>query len=307
MSNGLSEQPPAEKAAPVPQVPAVVGAVLIALLLALMYWRSSRLMYGNWTLIDSYYSHGFLILPISLFLAWRKRREILKTPVAPTFWGYPFVLGAVALLLAGDFFGFSVFGQLSIVPMLVGLCLVLLGKGHFKILWFPLAFLLFMIPIPASMTQSIALNLKLFATECAVLAAQALTLPIIREGSFVHFGNDHLLIGEVCGGLRSLIALFAIGALMAYFSKSRLWARFLILVCSGPIAVIANVFRILTLCVVGYFWGSRVAAGTFHDVSGLFIFAVAFFLFFCLEALVRRLAPASPSTDSASQSTGGPS
>ena len=61
---------------------------------------------------------------------------------------------------------------------------------------------------------------------------------------------------------------------------------------AGPIAIVANVFRILVLCVVGYFWGSAVAFGTFHDVSGFFIYGVAFILFFLLEAGLRKLAPA---------------
>ena len=128
----------------------------------------------------------------------------------------------------------GVFGQLSMIPMLGGLILFLLGRRHARILWFPVAFLIFMVPIPPSLTQSIVLHIKLLATEAAVRLAQLATLPIIRDGSFVHFGDDQLLVGEVCGGLRSLIALLAFGALMCYISKTRLWARILILAVSGP-------------------------------------------------------------------------
>jgi len=122
------------------------------------------------------------------------------------------------------------------------------------------------------------------------------TPPLVQQGSYVHWttgeGTDHLLVGEICGGLRSLIALLAFGALMAYISKTRNWARMIILLCSAPIAIIANVFRIFLLCVVGYYYGSHVAAGTFHDVSGYLIFVVAFILFFTLERQLRRFAPA---------------
>jgi exosortase/archaeosortase family protein len=81
---------------------------------------------------------------------------------------------------------------------------------------------------------------------------------------------------------------------MAYYSKARPWARGLTLVMSGPIAIISNVTRIFMVCVVGYFWGSQIAAGKFHDISGFCIFAIAFVLFAALEAVLRRWAPALP-------------
>jgi len=271
---------------------AAAKAVPVILLLVVVYRVPVAVMHRTWNLVDSYYSHGFLIPPISLFLVWLRREALLRARVRPSLWGYPFLLCAALLLVLGAFLGFTVFGQFSLIPMIVGLVLVLLGPEHLKIMWFPIAFLLFMIPIPPALTQSISLNLKLLATECAIGVARALTFPMVREGSFVYFKQDSLLIGEVCGGLRSLISLLAIGALMAYFSKSRPWARILILILSGPIAIVANVFRILVLCVVGYFWGSAVASGTFHDVSGFFIYGVAFILFFLLEAGLRKLAPA---------------
>jgi exosortase len=117
------------------------------------------------------------------------------------------------------------------------------------------------------------------------------TLPMVRDGSFVHFGDDKLLVGEVCGGLRSLIALIAFGAIMSYISKTRVLARLLILLISGPVAIVSNMIRIFGLCVVGYFWGSSIAAGKFHDISGILIFVVAFILLFAFEAVLRRFAP----------------
>jgi exosortase len=149
-----------------------------------------------------------------------------------------------------------------------------------------------MIPIPPSMTQSVSLKVKLLATEGAVQMSQFFGLPMVRDGSYIHFKDDFLLVGEVCGGLRSLIALLAFGAIMAYISKTRNWARAAILLMSGPVAVAANISRIFLLCVIGYFYGSEVAAGTVHDVSGILIFVVAFILMFLLEAIFRKIAPA---------------
>lgn len=267
------------------------GAIPVIVLLAIIYWQPFRQMYVVWTLPDSYYSHGFLVPPICFYLVWLRRRQLRDTPACPSLWGYAFLGAAAALLLVGAFLGFAVLGQISLVPMLAGVVLVLLGTGHLGVVWFPIVFLFSMIPIPPSFTQSVALDLKLFATACAVWLARLAMLPVIHEGSFVYFRDDSLLIGEVCGGLRSLISMLAIGALMAYFSKAKTWARALTLAVSVPIAIVANVFRIFLLCVVGYLWGSRTAGGIFHDVSGILMFALAFLLFFTLEGFFRKVAP----------------
>ncbi len=267
---------------------------VIAVLYVVAYARAAYDLYINWTLVDSYYTHGFLVPFISLYFVWRQRNALRAAPGGSSLQGVLWVLGALGLQTFGTFLGFRVFTQISMVVMLTGLSLLLLGKARTRLLWFPIAFLLFMVPIPPSLTQSISLKVKLLATESAVQLANLVMLPMVREGSYVHFGDDKLLVGEVCGGLRSLIALLALGALMAYLSKARAWARIALFILAAPVAIISNVLRIFLLCAVGYFWGSRIAAGTFHDVSGIFIYVVAFACFFLLETLFRRLFPAAP-------------
>ena len=272
----------------------------VVALLVLIFWDAGKTLYTNWTLADSYYSHGFLVPVVSLVLIWRERAALRRLPASPSAWGVLWIVFGAICLFTGDFLHFAVLGSLAIIPMVVGALLMLQGRQRVARIWFPLAFLLFMIPIPPSLTQSVAFKLKLLAAECAVRLARLLTLPIVRDGSYVHFGDDRLIIGDICGGLRSLIALLALGALMAYMSKTRPWARLLVLLLAGPIAVASNVFRIFLLCVVGHFWGSGVAGGTVHDVSGYLIFVVAFVLFFSLESLLRRLAPAGPEEEGGS-------
>jgi len=274
--------------------------VIFAALYGLLYWRSMQELYLNWTLTDSYYTHGFLIPLISLFFVWRDRRVLASLPVAASPSGLAWILISGLLLLAGDYLGFRVIAGFSMIPMLTGICLVLFGGAWTRRLWFPILFLLFMIPIPPSLTQNLALKLKLTAAHSAVVLANLLTLPMVQDGSWVHFGNDRLLVGDICGGLRSLIALLALGAVFAYISAVRNWARALILIMAAPIAVAANIIRIFFLCVVGYFWGSEVAGGKVHDYSGILIFGVAILLFSALELPLRRIAPRREDTKSLS-------
>lgn len=271
--------------------PALIASIVAsAALLAFTYKGLFKIMYTSWNATDSYYSHGFLIPPIVLFICWLKRKEFLAAPLRSSPAGYPLILGAGFFLLLSGFLGFNVIGQLTLLPMIAGLCLIFFGWPRTKVLWFPLLFLIMMIPLPGSVTQSITFKLKLLAAQVAVGITNVLGYPLVRQGSYIHWENDSLLVGDVCGGLRSLIALLAIGMLMAYFSKTKPWARVVILLMSGPIAVVANIFRILLLCIVAYYWGSDYAAGDFHDISGVFIYIVAFALFFTMEGILRKFA-----------------
>ncbi len=268
---------------------------VLFLVLGYLYWHASNEMYKVWKLSSSYYTHGFLVPIVSAVLIWQKRDRLAQLERIPALVGYVWIVGACLFLLMGDYLSFRVFSQLSLIPMIVGVCLLFEGTARTRTIWFPIAYLIFMIPIPPSLTQSILFKLKIVAAKSAVLLSNGLGLPMVQDGSRILWstplGIDQLQVGDVCGGLRSLIALLAFGALMAYLSKTQSWAKILLLAVSPFIAVIANVFRIFLLCIVGYFWGSEIAAGTVHDVSGYMIFVVAFAMFFGLEMLLRKYAP----------------
>jgi exosortase len=300
MSSPITQDVPAGRSTTVDgrfkQHPGLYWAILgvsVALIFA-NFWHSFVDIYHNWRLPDSLYSHALIIPPISLFFAWRLRREVLAAPyVSGTWLGFTCLLGGCLLLLLGDFLGFMTLVHIALLPVLTGICLIVLGLRATAILWFPLAFIFFMFPMPYSIISVISFQSKIFATEAAVALGKACTIPLVQDGSYVHLrAGDKLLVGDVCGGMRSLIALLAFGVLMAYISKTRWWARILIVLVSPVVAVVANVARIFFLCLVGYFGGSQAATGLVHDASGIGIFAVAFALLFTVEAILRKVAPA---------------
>ncbi|MBX7255473.1 MAG: exosortase/archaeosortase family protein [Candidatus Hydrogenedentes bacterium] len=251
---------------------------------------------------NSYYTHAFLVPFICLFFTWRMRNELARIPRGSSNWGYAVLGCACLMVLGGDLLGLRMLGEAAIIPLLAGFVLIFLGAGHLRRLWFPLAFLLFMIPLPEFLTTSITFRVKMLAMDCAIFLSRACLLPMIRDGSYVRFGDDQLLIGDVCGGLRSLIALLALGAMMSYMSQTRPCARVLTLLVSVPVAVFSNVLRIFFLCVVASFWGSEVASGWVHDISGLFIYVVALLLLFGFDRLLHRLAPSKPHTSAQASS-----
>jgi exosortase len=198
----------------------------------------------------------------------------------------------------------DVLGETAFVVLVVGLFVSFQGLHRAFVAWFALFYLFFIIPIPPSITTQITFKLKTIAAQVSVDVLSALGLPLIREGSYIHWSTDRLLVGDVCGGLKSLIALIAFGTFMAYISKTRLWARWVLFVLAGPIAIVVNVLRIMFLAVVGYYYGSDVAGGKVHDVSGIAIFVAAFAVYLALEGALRKYAPAREDSAEDPEATG---
>lgn len=259
----------------------------LTILLSLIFWDAIHEMVYNYNKKDSYYSHGYIVPFISLYFVWKQRAELQRAARKPAALGLWIIALSCLIVVLGDFLEFLVIQQFALVFAITGIVLAIWGKEHARILWFPLAFLLFMIPMPGSITHALVLHVKILAIDCTVWVARLFSLPMLRDGSYIAFGNDRLLVGEVCGGLRSLIALLALGAVIGYMSKASNWARITLFLVSAPVAIFANVARIFFLCIVGYIWGSSAATGKVHDISGIAIYAIAAIALSCVEFLFR--------------------
>jgi len=163
---------------------------------------------------------------------------------------------------------------LLVIP---GLVLLFLGKQFLRKLLFPIFFLIFMIPLPMVAIANISFRLKIFASQIAVFLVRLTGLPVVREGSVIKTAHSYLVVEDPCSGIRSLIALIALGTLMAYFSRLSRAKKIILFLSSAPIAIFSNVIRIAVLTLVSEMYGSKIATGTFHDVMGFVVFAIAFF------------------------------
>lgn len=237
------------------------------------YWRTER---G---------AHGPMILLISAWLAWRERRALSggsDERMPRLGWTLvAFGLGCYVLGRSQAFFQLEAGSQL---PLLAGLVLALHGRRAFRRLWFPIAFLVFLVPLPGSLLDAILLPLKqLVSAACEEVLYRA-GYPIARTGVVLQIGAYQLLIADACSGLNSMVALSGIGLLFVYLAApaSRLHAAIL-LASVLPIAFVANVARVLVLLLVTYYHGD--AAGlAFHDRAGYLEIAFAFAAFFAFDA-----------------------
>ena len=250
----------------------ISGLITIAIYLPMLVK-----LVNQWS-TDENYSHGFLIPIITAYLIYEKREKLKELEFKPTHWGLGLVFVGLGIYLFGVI-GADLFTQrFSFLVVLIGSILCLFGSDVFKEISFPLFYLFFMIPIPYVIFFAIAAPLKLFVAEVAVNLLKTAGLPIMRVGNKIYLPNAQLTVAYACSGLRSLISLIALGAVFGYVTQKIAWKRLVIFALTVPIAIMANIVRILITCLVAFVYGEEIATGFLHDFSGMLVFGVAVFL-----------------------------
>jgi exosortase len=271
----------------------IAAVALILLGITLVYWQVFVRLVDAW-LVDGNYSHGFLILPIALYLVWERKQSLLAAPLQPTWAGLVVLAGGIVVLLAGLLGSELFLSRISLLGTLAGIILFLFGRAHLRILFFPLAFLLLMIPLPAIIFNKIAFPLQLIASRVGEAAISAANIPVLREGNVLILANTSLEVAEACSGIRSLVSLLTLAIVYGYFTDPRMWVRVTMAISTIPVAIVANGARVAGTGIASQWWGPSVAEGFFHEFSGWVVFIVAFGMMLGLQRLIVRIAPAPP-------------
>jgi len=239
---------------------------------------------------ESYYTHGPLVPLVSIVITLLLIRHV-KIPVKPMPKFGGLVLGGSLLLhLAASLARVNFISGFALMGVLAGLVLVFWGGVALRRMWFPLAFLFFMVPLPEFTIADLNFHLKMAAAAVGVELANFFGVYCARSGNQVYLEGDKMLVvANVCNGLRTLISLLAFGALYAFICKLRGAWRVGLFVMSIGVALVANSLRILALLVVAHLWDEQAATGWFHDTSGMLIFVLAFLLMFGIEKAILGL------------------
>ena len=272
----------------------LVALGVLLLSMAVLYRNVVVKLVSDWANDDNY-SHGFLIVPIALYFAWERRDRLAAAARRPAVLGLLVVLGSLATLIAGILGAELFLTRVSIIGLIAGTILYVLGWQHLRILSFPIAFLLLMVPLPAIIFNQIAFPLQLLASRFGEAALNAASIPVLREGNVIVLAHTTLEVAEACSGIRSLVSLLTLGIVYGYFSDSRAWMRSLIALATVPIAIVTNGMRVAGTGIAAHYYGPQVATGFFHEFSGWVVFIAAFaLLFFLVRALVMLLPPPRP-------------
>jgi exosortase len=246
-----------------------------SLVLGWLYADIMAAMVQDWWL-EPDYSHGFLILPLALYFLWGRRAILASHPVQPSLWGLLGMLGSMGLLLLGTV-GAELFTmRFSLLCTLAALVLLHAGWSTLRTMWFPLVYLLFMIPLPALVYNAMAFPLKFIAAEVATDTLQLLHIPVYREGNIISLSFATLEVTEACSGIRSLLSLMALAVAFGELTQHTSMKKLFIALSAIPITVIANAARVTATGALANFVSINMAEGFFHVFSGWLIFVVAF-------------------------------
>jgi len=244
-----------------------------------------RDLIADW-LRDNNYSHGFLIIPISIFIFYRRRRELVF-PAKPCRVGIILILagclGFIFGVAASEYFT----SRFSLVLIFTGISLYYLGSANFRKVWFAFFFLIFMIPIPAIIYHSATLPMQLMATKITDHFLHVIGVPSIRQGNMIFLPEYTLEVAEACSGLRSLATLMALGALYAHLAMPGRVRPTILFLATIPIAIVTNIIRLMFTAIGAYAISTSLAEDFLHELSGLLVFITALIILFILGALMK--------------------
>lgn len=248
----------------------------------------SYLMQTLWS--SDQQAHGPLILMIVAYLFWQKKDQVILTSnkIESIVGGLFLLLGACSYIV-GRSQEIVALDLGSLIFVLLGVTLSYGGVKTVKLYWFPLFFLIFMIPIPGSMLDAITLPMKTAVSYVATHILYWFDYPVARTGVIIQISQYKLLVADACAGMHTLISLEALGLLYLNLVKHDSFARNLSLaLLIIPISFTANVIRVITLILVTYYFGDEVGQGFIHGFAGMLLFTVALILIMSVDTIIQR-------------------
>jgi exosortase B len=268
----------------VPWIVALLG------LLALYLPTFTDLFRGVW--LSDTQGHGPIVLGLSIWLLWRRWPQVNTLEAARPM---P-VLAWALILVAGLFYAVGrsqsilLFEVGSLMWMLMGVVLLLRGPVQLKAIWFALFFMLFMVPLPATVVDSLTAPMKMAVSWVAEHMLYALGYPIARSGVILQVGPYQMLVADACAGLHTLFTLEALGLFYLNLVKSAsVFRNVALAILIVPISFLANVIRVMVLVLITYHFGDAAGQGFLHDFAGMALFLSALLLTIAVDSLLRLL------------------
>lgn len=263
-----------------------VPLILAGLALGVLYFGVIVGLVNAWV-INPDYSHGFLIVPLCMFFVWQRRQRLAALPVRPAWAGAGVVALSLLVFVAGQLGAEQFLARVSLIGVLAGAVIFVLGWAHFRVLAWTFCFALLMIPLPAIVFNEIALPLQLLASTVAEQSLLLFNIPVLREGNVIFLSSATLEVAEACSGIRSLVSLLTVGIVYGYFTEEKTSRRVILAVSTLPIAVTANALRVAGTGLLAHFAGQSAADGFFHLFAGWLVFMSAVVMLFVLQGGLR--------------------
>lgn len=245
---------------------------------------------GLW--VDQDQAHGPIVLMVVLFLFWQNRERLRPNPAAqaspiPGSLILGFGLLCYVLGRSQDILILDIGSQ---IPVFAGILLLTRGMPALKAMWFPLFFILFMIPLPGVFLDAVTMPMKMAVSYVAEHVLYWIGYPIARTGVILQIGQYQLLVADACAGMHTLISLEALGLLYLNLVRhDSLFRNITLAILIIPISFTANVIRVIVLTLVTYYYGDAAGQGFIHGFAGMVLFIVALTLIMSVDSTLQYI------------------
>lgn len=233
-------------------------------------------------------AYGPIVLGAGAWLLWRQlpQMRFLATPGSPLITG-TILLASLAFYVFGRAYDFLTLETAGVYGVGLAMLYDRFGLEAMRQNWFPLLYLAFVIPPPNSLLASATAPLKQLVSMASTDVLHAVGLPVAREGVTIFVAQYQLLVEDACAGMNSIVGLIAVGLLYIYLLRGSnlAYSAFLTLFVI-PVAIVANILRIMILILLTYYFGDAVGQGFLHFTAGMFLFATALLLVFAVDSLI---------------------
>ncbi|MBI3772200.1 MAG: exosortase A [Gammaproteobacteria bacterium] len=257
--------------------------LIATLVFGALFWDSLASMVSIWWRSDTF-AHGFLILPISAWLIWRLKHQLVRLSPQPTLLAVPLIATVGFAWIIARFTDIAVGEQLTTVALFIVLMFAILGWQVTKAIVFPLGFLFLAVP----MGEDLIPPMMNFTADFTVAMLKLTGIPVFREGTFFEIPSGRWSVVEGCSGVRYLIASITLGVLYAYLMYRSLHRRLIFVAVSVVVPVIANGLRAYMIVMIAHLSDMRLALGVDHLIYGWVFFGVVIMLLFWIGQIWRE-------------------
>lgn len=265
-----------------------INFILIIFIAAIgaFYYDTIGWLFNSW-INNEYYSHGLLVPLISGYILWNMRSELAALEKKHAREGLAVFAGGIILHGISVLWTIRFLSGLSLILTISGVILYLFGREFIKKIWFPLSFLVLMVPLP--FVDMIAAPAQTISAVASSGLANLIGLPVQREGLVLSIPAGFFEVGLTCSGINSIISLLTIAIIFAFVLEGKKTMKLAILFSAVPLALAGNIIRITSVLAVANKYGQKVAMNYFHDFSSLLLFFIAFCGLFIIGRCFGRL------------------
>jgi exosortase A len=248
---------------------------VLVLVLGAAYYDSWKTLANTW-LTDTTFSHGLLIIPLAVYLAWTKRAELARLPFSPSWVGVVLLVGALSVWLFGRLVHLRVLEHIGLVGALISFVPLVLGTAASRALMFPLGFVCFALPLGKELVPP----LMEITADLSVFFLRITGVPVYREGMLLHIPAGTYEVARACSGIKFLTAAVALGAFYAYLNYRSMRKRLIFVGAAIVVAILSNGLRAYLLVLIGHLTDMTFRHDRWHIVLGYVVFGVALLLLF---------------------------